>query len=59
MNYKINDFLISPNINSASKNNEKFELTSQEIIALKLFFSSDDGFVDTQTLESEIWGSAL
>ena len=59
MNYKINDFLISPNINSASKNNEKFELTSQEIIALKLFFSSDDGFVDTQTLESEVWGERI
>ena len=59
MNYKINDFLISPDINSASKNNEKLELTSQEIIALKLFFSSDDGFVDTQTLESEIWGERI
>ena len=59
MNYKINDFLISPDINSASRNNEKFELTSQEIIALKLFFSSDDGFVDTQTLESEIWGERI
>ena len=59
MNYKINDFLISPDINSASKNNEKFELTSQEIIALKLFFSSDDGFVDTQTLESKIWGKRI
>ncbi|MCW1720212.1 winged helix-turn-helix domain-containing protein [Pseudoalteromonas sp. A3] len=59
MNYKINDFLISPDINSASKNNEKFELTSQEVIALKLFFSSDDGFVDTQTLESEIWGERI
>jgi len=59
VNYKINDFLISPDINSASKNNKKLELTSQEIIALKLFFSSDDGFVDTQTLESEIWGERI
>lgn len=59
MNYKINDFLISPDINSASKNNEKLELTSQEIIALKLFFASDDGFVDTQTLESEVWGERI
>nr|WP_282448118.1 helix-turn-helix domain-containing protein [Pseudoalteromonas sp. 1CM17D] len=34
-------------------------MTSQEVIALKLFFSSDDGFVDTQTLESEIWGERI
>jgi len=57
--YKINDFLLSADIDSATRNNEIIDLTHQEQDALKLFFASDDGFVETQTLESEVWGERV
>lgn len=59
MIYKINDFLLCADINTATKNDNKFELTSQEQDAIKLFIASGDGFVETQTLESEIWGERV
>jgi DNA-binding winged helix-turn-helix (wHTH) protein len=53
--YKINGFQLSVDINSATKNDKNIDLTHQEQDALKLFFASDDGFVDSQTLESKVW----
>ncbi|NVK24222.1 MAG: winged helix-turn-helix domain-containing protein [Gammaproteobacteria bacterium] len=60
MRYKINGFLLSDNLATAEKGKETIRLTQQEIDALKLFFNlSDNGFVDTLTLESKVWGEQI
>lgn len=59
MRYKINGFLLSVDLADAVKNKEVITLTQQEQEALKLFFESQDGFVDTQTLESKVWGEQI
>lgn len=59
MKYKINGFLLSADIITAVRGEDKINFTHQEAEALKLFFASEDGFVDTQTLESTIWGDRV
>lgn len=55
MKYKINGFLLSSDLVSATRNELTLELTLQEQEALKLFFESENGFVDFQTLEEKVW----
>jgi len=57
--YKINGFLLSVELDAAVRGKENIDLTHQEKEALKLFFASDDGFVDAQTLESVVWGERV
>jgi DNA-binding winged helix-turn-helix (wHTH) protein len=59
LRYKINGFLLSVELDAAVKGKEKIDITHQEKEALKLFFSSDDGFVDAQTLEVVVWGERV
>lgn len=55
MKYKINGFILSVDLNTAVRDEENISLTRQEQDALRLFFASDDGFVDTKVLESKVW----
>jgi len=57
--YKINGFLLSVDFESATKDERTIELSHQEQEALKLFFSSEDGFVAFNTLEEQIWGERV
>jgi DNA-binding winged helix-turn-helix (wHTH) protein len=57
--YRINGFLLSVGLDAAVRGKENIDLTHQEKEALKLFFASDDGFVDAQTLESVVWGERV
>lgn len=59
MRYRINGFLLSVGLDAAVRGKENIDLTHQEKEALKLFFASDDGFVDAQTLESVVWGERV
>lgn len=59
MIFKINGFLLSVDFDSAVRGEESIDLSHQEKEALKLFFKSDDGFVDAQTLEAVIWGERV
>jgi DNA-binding winged helix-turn-helix (wHTH) protein len=59
MKYKINGFLLSADINTAVRGEEKINFTHQETEALKLFFASEGGFVDSQALESMVWGDRV
>lgn len=55
MQYKINGFILSVDLNNAVKGKKSVTITHHEKTALSLFFHSENGFVDTQTLESEVW----
>lgn len=55
MQYKINGFILSVDLNNAVKGKNNIAITHQEKAALSLFFRSENGFVDTHTLESEVW----
>lgn len=57
--YKINGFLLSPSLDTATKNKKTIGLTHQETEALKLFFKAENGFIDSKTLESEIWAEQI
>ncbi|MDX5407306.1 MAG: helix-turn-helix domain-containing protein [Chromatiaceae bacterium] len=57
--FQVNGFLISDNLDSATNGESRVEFSQQEQIALKLFLSSEGGFVDSSTLESEIWGERV
>ena len=53
--YRINGFILSADLETAVRENHTIELTFQERKALKAFFTSADGFVETKILESVIW----
>lgn len=53
--YKINGFILSVDLNNAVKGKKRITITHHEKAALSLFFRSENGFVYTQTLESEVW----
>ncbi|PMG31546.1 hypothetical protein BCU94_07355 [Shewanella sp. 10N.286.52.C2] len=59
MKYKINGFLLSADFVTATRAEQTISFTFQETVALKQFFAADDGFVDTQTLESTVWGERV
>ena len=55
MQYKINGFLLSLDLTFIEKNKSKLALSQQETDLLKLFLSSQDGFISTETIEETIW----
>lgn len=59
MRYKINGYLLSENLDSAVKDGHIVDITYQEKTALQLFFAAPDGFVDTYSMESAVWGERV
>jgi len=57
--YKINGYLLSENLDSAVKDGQIVDITFQEKTALQLFFAAPDGFVDTYSMESAVWGERV
>lgn len=55
MQYIINGFILSVDLNNAVKGKKSVTITHHEKAALSLFLGSENGFVDTQTLESQVW----
>lgn len=47
--------MLSKDLSKAKKGNAVIVFSTQEQEALKLFFQAEDGFVESQTLESQIW----
>lgn len=59
MIYRINGFLLAEKLDCAVRGEDSVSLSHQEQDALKLFLASEDGFVDTQKLEAEVWGERV
>lgn len=59
MIYRINGFLLAEKLDCAVRGEDNVSLSHQEQDALRLFLASEDGFVDTQKLEAEVWGEKV